>query len=57
MTILNINSFETWASNKWFEQKKEVLVWNGKPVTEYTFEEWLAKNLSFLKQLYLEETN
>ena len=47
--------FETWCSNTWFEHKREVLAWTGKPVTEYTYEEWRRDNEEFLLKKFNSE--
>ena len=51
---MGVSAFRIFVSNTWFDHKKEHLMWNKKPVTEYDMAEWFSRNKWFLKNLYKE---
>ena len=46
-------NFRAWLQNVWFEHKDEKLAL--KETVDYTIDEWISKNLMFLKNRYKAE--
>lgn len=51
---MNLN-FRAWLQNTWMEHLDEKLVYKER--VDYTINEWISKNLKFLKNRYKSETN
>ena len=46
------NPWRDFVTEMWFKHKDEVLLWSGKPVTDYDMKDYFRKNKWFLKQQY-----
>lgn len=49
--------WRNFVSEMWFKHKDEVLLWSGKPVTNYDMEDYFRKNKWFLKKQFKKESH
>ena len=51
------NPWRDFVSEMWFKHKDEVLLWSGKPVTDYDMKDYYHRNKWFLKEKFKKEKN
>jgi hypothetical protein len=49
------SAFHLFVNEKWFEHKDEILLWTGKPLTEYGSDYYFNKHKWLLKRMFKDE--